>query len=150
MALFFDQEWFDERLKVTGRTRDDVAATLGLSRQDVDEIWKDQREVTPNQVAMLARLLEAPATEIVNRAGVATPTPTPTPTPMPSPASAGDAELEKNSRISTAAWRASNAQLPICSRSSLQRGAADAQSLRSSLGRRSASTRMSGNMSASI
>lgn len=87
MALFFDQQWFDERLKVTGRTRDDVAAALGLSRRDVDEIWKDQREVTPNQVAMLARLLEMPAAEIVNRAGVAT--------PMPAHAPAGDAALEK-------------------------------------------------------
>ena len=85
MALFFDQQWFDERLAATGLTRDDVAGALGLSRRDVDEIWKDQREVTPNQVAMLARLLDAPAAEIVNRAGVATPAPSQPP--------AGDAAL---------------------------------------------------------
>ena len=36
---------------------------------------------------MLARLLEAPAAEVVNRAGVAT--------PMPGHVSAGDAALEK-------------------------------------------------------
>jgi transcriptional regulator with XRE-family HTH domain len=86
MALFFDQQWFDERLKTVGRTRDDVAGALRISRNDVDEIWKDQREVTPNQVAMLARLLEAPAAEIVNRAGVATPMPAAT-------APAGDAAI---------------------------------------------------------
>ncbi|MBX3495492.1 MAG: helix-turn-helix transcriptional regulator [Parvibaculum sp.] len=85
MALFFDQQWFDDRLQATGLTRDDVAAALGLSRPEVDEIWKDQREVTPNQVAMLARLLGAPAAEIVNRAGVATPSPSQPP--------AGDAAL---------------------------------------------------------
>jgi transcriptional regulator with XRE-family HTH domain len=85
MALFFDQQWFDERLKATGRTRDDVAAGLGLSRREVDEIWKDQREVTPSQVTMLARLLEVPAAEVVNRAGVAT--------PMPLQPPAGDAAL---------------------------------------------------------
>ena len=77
MALFFDQEWFDERLAATCLTRDNVAAALGLSRRDVDEIWKDQREVTPNQVAMLARLLDVPAADIVSRAGVATPAPPP-------------------------------------------------------------------------
>ncbi|MEX0838141.1 MAG: hypothetical protein WD034_01300 [Parvibaculum sp.] len=87
MALFFDQQWFDERLKATSRTRDDVAAALGLSRREVDEIWKDQREVTPNQVTMLARLLEAPAAEVVNRAGVAT--------PMPAAPPAGDAALAR-------------------------------------------------------
>jgi len=85
MALFFDQQWFDERLKATGLTRDAVAATLGLSRAEVDEIWKDQREVTPHQVTMLAQLLGAPTVEIVNRAGVAT--------PMPVQPPAGDAAL---------------------------------------------------------
>lgn len=75
MALFFDQEWFDTKLKASGRTRDDVAATLRLTRGEVDEIWKDQRELSPNEVTMLARLLGAPAAEVVTRAGISTPAP---------------------------------------------------------------------------
>jgi len=75
MALFFDQEWFDTKLKAKGRTRDDVAAALRLSREEVDEVFKDQRELSPNHVTMLARLLEEPVTEVVSRAGIATPTP---------------------------------------------------------------------------
>lgn len=85
MALFFDQQWFDERLEATGLTRDAVAAALGLPRAEVDEMWKDQREVTPHQVTMLAHLLDVPTAEIVNRAGVAT--------PMPAQKPAGDAAL---------------------------------------------------------
>lgn len=75
MALFFDQEWFDARLKASGRTRDDVAGALRLSRGEVDEIWKDQRELKPQEVTMLARLLGAPAADVVTRAGIATPMP---------------------------------------------------------------------------
>ena len=75
MALFFDQEWFDARLKEAGRTRDDVAAALRLSRVQVDEIWKDQRELAPHEVGILAGLLgEAPAA-VANKAGVSTPVP---------------------------------------------------------------------------
>jgi hypothetical protein len=38
-------------------------------------MWKDQRELSPNDVVMLARLLKAPADEVVTRAGIATPAP---------------------------------------------------------------------------
>lgn len=75
MALFFDQDWFDRKLKAQGLTRDDVAAALRILREEVDEIWKDQRELKPNEVAMLARLVAAPAAEVVTRAGIATPAP---------------------------------------------------------------------------
>jgi len=75
MALFFDQDWFDARLKALSLSRDDVAASLRLTREAVDEMWKDQREMSPNDVVMLARLLKAPADEVVTRAGIATPVP---------------------------------------------------------------------------
>jgi transcriptional regulator with XRE-family HTH domain len=75
MALFFDQDWFDRQLKAQGLTRDDVASALRLMREEVDEIWKDQRELKPNEVTMLARLVGAPAAEVVTRAGIATPSP---------------------------------------------------------------------------
>lgn len=82
MALFFDQEWFDAKLREAGRTRDDVASALGLSRAEVDEIWKDQRELASREVSVLAGLLAASAAEVANKAGVSTPVPV-----APAPAS---------------------------------------------------------------
>lgn len=75
MALFFDQPWFDQRLKENGFDRAVIAGALGLSPEQVDEIWKDQRELTAAEVATLAKLLQADISEIVNRAGVSTPGP---------------------------------------------------------------------------
>ena len=84
MALFFDQEWFDAKLRETGRTRDEVAAALRLSRAQVDEIWKDQRELAHHEVSVLAQLLAAPPADVANKAGVSTPVPS-------SPTAAGQA-----------------------------------------------------------
>lgn len=77
MALFFDQEWFDAKLKEAGKTRNDVAVGLRLSREQVDEIWKDQRELLPDDVGALAGLLGCTVAEVANRAGVSTPVPAP-------------------------------------------------------------------------
>lgn len=75
MALFFDQEWFDTKLTAAGRTRDDVAAALRLERAQVEEIWKDQRELSPQDVVALAALLEETPAAVANKAGVSTPIP---------------------------------------------------------------------------
>ncbi|NIJ41404.1 hypothetical protein FHS78_001691 [Parvibaculum indicum] len=75
MALFFDQEWFEARLAEAGLNRDTVAAALGLSAEQVDEVWKDQRELTVEEVTVLAALLGQPVEDVVNHAGIATPQP---------------------------------------------------------------------------
>ncbi len=75
MTLFFDQDWFDAQLSACGLTRDDVATSLRLTRGEVDEIWKDQREISVNDVIMLARLLNVSASDVVSYAGIATPAP---------------------------------------------------------------------------
>jgi len=75
MALFFDSTWFDAQLSALGMTRDNVAAVLGLSSQEVSELWKDQRELKAHDVALLSSLIGKPATEIANRAGISTPLP---------------------------------------------------------------------------
>ena len=75
MALFFDSQWFDARLAQAGLTRDAVAAALGLSPQQIAEMWKDQRELTADNVRMLGMLLAVPPAEIASRAGVSTPVP---------------------------------------------------------------------------
>lgn len=75
MALFFDQEWFDAKLLQRGLNRAALAAVLGVSLADLDDMWKDQREITPREVMLLAELLGVSAEEIAERGGVATPVP---------------------------------------------------------------------------
>lgn len=75
MALFFDQAWFDARLAERGAARDDIATLLKLTREQVSELWKDQRELRAVDVAALARFFGVSAAEIAMRAGVSTPVP---------------------------------------------------------------------------
>ena len=79
MALFFDSAWFDQRLAASGLTRDIVATALGLSAQQIAEVWKDQRELSARDVLTLARLLGLQPSEIADRAGISTPVPRETP-----------------------------------------------------------------------
>jgi len=75
MALFFDQAWFDAQLARVGATRADVARLLGLAREHVDEMWKDQRELSARDVAQLGVFLNIEPRLIAERAGVSTPVP---------------------------------------------------------------------------
>jgi hypothetical protein len=75
MALFFDSAWFDARLAAAGLQRGDVATALGLSNEQIGEVWKDQRELSANDVRLMSALLAVPASEIATRAGVSTPVP---------------------------------------------------------------------------
>lgn len=97
MALFFDQEWFDRKLEAQGLTRDDVASALRMLREEVDEIWKDQRELKPGEVSTLAQLVATPVAEVVTRAGIATPAPiyASAPAPAETPRDDGPAVLAR-------------------------------------------------------
>ena len=75
MALFFDSAWFDAHLVAAGLQRADIAAALGLSAEQLGEVWKDQRELSANDVRLLSALLALPPVEIASRAGVSTPVP---------------------------------------------------------------------------
>ena len=75
MALFFDQAWFDAKLRERGATRDDIARLLQLTGAQVEELWKDQRELRAAEVLALARYLNASPAEVADRAGVSTPVP---------------------------------------------------------------------------
>jgi len=70
MALFFDQDWFDERLKAAGLGKSEVARALGISDQDLAEMWKDQREISEQEIKTLAMLLAAPEAEVKKRGGL--------------------------------------------------------------------------------
>jgi transcriptional regulator with XRE-family HTH domain len=75
MALFFDTQWFDGRLAALGLSRADIAHALGLTSEQLDEMWKDQRELSVRDVRLLAALLCTDIKEISERAGIATPVP---------------------------------------------------------------------------
>ena len=73
MALFFDPDWFDAKLAERGLTREILAAACGLSPADLALVFKDQRELSAPEVAVLAEMLGASPAEIAEHAGVATP-----------------------------------------------------------------------------
>lgn len=73
MALFFDAQWFDERLAARGLSRQVLAAAAGLSEADLALAFKDQRELSAGEVAIFAELLGAGVDEVATRAGVSTP-----------------------------------------------------------------------------
>lgn len=77
MALFFDAEWFDARLAERGLTRGVMAAAVGVSDAELGLAFKDQREVSAQEVARMAELLGVAAAEVASRAGVSTPAPGP-------------------------------------------------------------------------
>ncbi|MGD0143729.1 MAG: DNA-binding protein [Rhizomicrobium sp.] len=79
MALFFDSAWFDGRLAAAHLSRPDLARALGVSESEIAEIWKDQRELTAHDVAIIAALIAASAEDVATHAGISTPVPRPAP-----------------------------------------------------------------------
>lgn len=75
MALFFDRQWFEEKLAERGLNPRIMAAAAGMSEADLALVFKDQRELSAEEVGIFADLLGVPATEIADRAGVSTPVP---------------------------------------------------------------------------
>jgi len=75
MALFFDSKWFDARMEGLGLSRGDVANALGLSAEQLVEMWKDQRELSAHDVRILSALLAVNPEEIARHAGISTPVP---------------------------------------------------------------------------
>lgn len=75
MALFFDAAWFEEKLAERGLTRRVMAAAAGLSEAELALAFKDQRELSAEEVGIFADLLGVPAAEVARNAGVSTPVP---------------------------------------------------------------------------
>ena len=75
MALFFDTDWFNARLREFGLKQADISAALDLTPEQVSDLWKDQRELRVADVRALSKLLQVSAEEIATRAGVSTPVP---------------------------------------------------------------------------
>jgi len=75
MALFFDHQWFEEKLAERGLNTRIMAAAAGMSEADLALAFKDQRELSAEEVGIFADLLGAPPAEVADRAGVSTPVP---------------------------------------------------------------------------
>jgi transcriptional regulator with XRE-family HTH domain len=73
MGLFFDQDWFDERLKAAGLTRISLAQAAGMSVDEVEMVFRDQRELEGREVTAIARMLRVEPREVANRSGAADP-----------------------------------------------------------------------------
>lgn len=75
MALFFDRQWFEEKLAERGLSQRVMAAAAGMSEADLVLAFKDQRELSAEEVGIFADLLGVPPAEIALHAGVSTPVP---------------------------------------------------------------------------
>ena len=75
MALFFDRQWLEEKLAERGLNTRIMAAAAGMSEADLALAFKDQRELSAEEVGIFADLLGAPPAEVADRAGVSTPVP---------------------------------------------------------------------------
>ena len=73
MALFFNQDWFLEKLAQKKARLSDFAHYLDISQDEMDMIWKDQKIMTSEQVEKAAVFLDASPQDIIKNAGCATP-----------------------------------------------------------------------------
>lgn len=71
MGIFFDQDWFDARLKAAGLTRGSMAQAAGMTIDEVEMVFADRRELEAAEVHAIARALSADPREIASRSGLA-------------------------------------------------------------------------------
>ena len=73
MGIFFDQDWFDDRLKAAGLTRASLAQAAGMTIDEVEMVFADRRELEGSEVHAIARMLAEDPEEVANRSGAADP-----------------------------------------------------------------------------
>jgi len=73
MGIFFDQDWFDDRLKAAGLTRASLAQAAGMTIDEVEMVFADRRELEGSEVHAIARMLATDAQEVAMRSGAADP-----------------------------------------------------------------------------
>src|SRR5262245_33904209 len=71
MGIFFDHDWFDARLKAVGLTRNAIAQAAGMTIDEVEMVFKDQRELEGREVSAIARILRVDPSEVASRSGSA-------------------------------------------------------------------------------
>ncbi|MEQ1608870.1 MAG: helix-turn-helix transcriptional regulator [Hyphomonadaceae bacterium] len=73
MGIFFDQDWFDARLKAAGLTHASMAQAAGMTIDEIDMVFRDQRELEGPEVHAIARILSVEPSEVADRAGLSDP-----------------------------------------------------------------------------
>ena len=73
MGIFFDQDWFDDRLRASGLTRGSLALAAGMSVDEIEMVFRDQRELDKGEIWAFARVLSVDPVEIASRSGAADP-----------------------------------------------------------------------------
>jgi hypothetical protein len=71
MGLFFDQDWFDAKLKSAGLTRASMAQAAGMTIDEVEMVFADRRELEGREVSAIARVLRVDPQEVATRSGAA-------------------------------------------------------------------------------
>jgi len=71
MALFFDADWFDQRLAARGIDRIGFALAAGVDRGELHRIFTNERSPTAEELAEFARVLDVDLLEVTIRSGVA-------------------------------------------------------------------------------
>ena len=71
MAIFFDQEWFDDRLGALGKTRDQMAVAADMSPDEIDLVFDDRRAVTVSEVEAFADFLSVAPHIAAKHCGIA-------------------------------------------------------------------------------
>jgi Helix-turn-helix domain len=71
MGLFFDQDWFDDKLKAAGLTRAAMAQAAGMTIDEIEMVFSDRREFEGPEVQAIARMLHADPREVASRSGAA-------------------------------------------------------------------------------
>lgn len=73
MGLFFDQDWFDAKLSAKGLKRSSLAQATGMTIDEVEMVFRDQRELEGREVQAIARMLSVEPREVANRSGASEP-----------------------------------------------------------------------------
>jgi hypothetical protein len=73
MGIFFDQDWFDDRLKSSGLTRAAMAQAAGMTIDEIEMVFSDRRELEGAEVHAIARFLSVDPREVADKSGVADP-----------------------------------------------------------------------------
>ncbi|NDD64876.1 MAG: XRE family transcriptional regulator [Acidobacteria bacterium] len=69
MGMFFDSDWFDDQLKASGLTRASMAQAAGMTIDEIEMVFRDQRELEQDEMRAIARVLRSDPEEVALRSG---------------------------------------------------------------------------------
>lgn len=73
MGMFFDSDWFDDQLRASGLTRASMAKAAGMTLDEIEMVFRDQRELERDEVRAIARVLRSDPEEVALRSGTGLP-----------------------------------------------------------------------------